>query len=220
MTQFFTLEPAMECKCPSCQSTLVKKNGHTHNGKQNYRCITCSRQFVEEPTHKIIDDNTKNLVKKALLERVSLHGICRIFDVSMPWLLELIDGLIEAIPQDLNAEVVEENDEIEVVVLQADELCSYVGAKSNPQWLWLVMHSRTRQVVAMEVGPRDRATAERLFYKLPEPLKKKPFTILTTCLCIAKSSLTSNTDQLAKNLVKHLTLKDLTAPLDSAAQDL
>ncbi|MCB0336462.1 MAG: IS1 family transposase [Bdellovibrionales bacterium] len=163
----------MECKCPSCQSTLVKKNGRTHNGKQNHRCVACSRQFVQEPNQKIIDDNTKNLVKKALLERVSLHGICRIFDVRMPWLLELIDGLIEEIPRDLNAEIVQENDEIEVVVLQADELWSYVGAKANPQWLWLVMHSRTRQVVAMEVGPRDKATAERLFYKLPEPAKKK-----------------------------------------------
>jgi IS1 family transposase len=210
----------MECKCPSCQSTLVKKNGRTHNGKQNYRCVACSRQFVQEPNQRIIDDNTKKLVKKALLERVSLHGICRIFDVSMPWLLELIDGLIEDIPQDLNAEVVQENDEIEVVVLQADELWSYVGAKTNPQWLWLVMHSRTRQVVAMEVGPRDRATAERLFYKLPEPLKKKPSAILTTSLCTSMSSLTNNTDPSAKNLVKHLTLKDLTVRSDSVAQDL
>lgn len=210
----------MECKCPSCQSTLVKKNGRTHNGKQNYRCVACSRQFVQEPNQKIIDDKTKNLVKKSLLERVSLHGICRIFDVSMPWLLELIDGLIEEIPQDLNAEVVQENDEIEVVLLQADELWSYVGAKTNPQWLWLVMHSRTRQVVAMEVGSRDRATAEKLFYKLPEPLKKKPSAILTTSLCTSTSSLTSNIDLSVKNLVKHLTLRDLTARSDSVAQGL
>lgn len=210
----------MECKCPSCQSTLIKKNGFTHTGKQNYRCLGCSRQFVQEPSQKIIDDHTKILVKKALLERVSLHGICRIFDVSMPWLLELIDDLIEEIPQDLNAEVVQEDDEIEVAVLQADELWSYVGTKANPQWLWLVMHSRTRQVVAMEVGPRDRKTAERLFFKLPEPLKKKPSTTLITSLSTAMSSHTDNTCPLAKNLVKHRTLKDLTARLDSAVQDL
>src|SRR5262249_38655432 len=120
----------------------------------------------------------------------------------------------------LNAEVVQENDEIEVVVLQADELWSYVGAKTNPQWLWLVMHSRTRQVVAMEIGPRNRATAERLFYKLPEPLKKKPSVILTTSLCTTMSYLTSNIDPSEKTLVKHLTLKDLTARSDSVAQDL
>jgi hypothetical protein len=59
----------------------------------------------------------------------------------MPWLLEFIDGL---------------DDELEVIVLEADELWSYVGFKQNPQWLWLVMHSRTRQVMAMEIGSRDK----------------------------------------------------------------
>lgn len=210
----------MEHKCPSCQSTLVKKNGHTHNGKQNYRCLTCNRQFVQEPNQKIIDDKTKNLVRRALLERVSLHGICRIFEVSMPWLLEFLDDIIQEIPQDLNAEVVEENDEIEVVVLEADELWSYVGTKTNQQWLWLVMHSRTRQVVAMEVGPRNKKTAEKLFFKLPESLKKKPSVILTTSLCTPTLSLTNSIDPSVKNLVKHLTLKDLTVRSDSVAQDL
>jgi insertion element IS1 protein InsB len=92
----------------------------------------------------------------------------------MPWLLEFINGVIAGLPQNLNAEVVSENDEIEVVLLEADELWSYVGSKDNPQWLWLVMHSKTRQVVAMQVGPRSKQTTEKLFYKLPEPLKKSP----------------------------------------------
>lgn len=210
----------MDCKCPSCSSTLVKKNGRIHTGKQGYRCLKCDRQFVLDPTQKRIDDTTRSLIRKTLLERVSLEGVCRIFDMSMPWLLEFIEHLIGELPQDLNAEVVEENDEIEVVVLQADELWSYVGSKDNPQWLWLVMHTKTRQVVAMQVGPRDKMTAEKLFYKLPEPLKKKPSTILTTSLCTSRQSPSSNTDLLARNLVKHLILKDLIAPSDNAVQGL
>lgn len=164
----------MECKCPSCQSTLVKKNGHIHNGKQNHRCITCGRQFILDPVQKIIDERTKGLVRRALLERVSLHGICRICEVSMTWLLGFIDELMKELPQDLNAEVVVEDDEIEVIVLEADEQWSYVGSKANPQWLWLVMHSKTRQVVAMQIGARNKETAEKLFYKLPDTLKKIP----------------------------------------------
>lgn len=210
----------MECKCPSCSSVLVKKNGHIHNGKQKYQCLACKRQFVLDPTQKIVDEHTKNLVRKTLLERVSLEGVCRIFDISMPWLLEFINGVIAELPENLNAEVVSENDEIEVVLLEADELWSYVGSKDNPQWLWLVMHSKTRQVVAMQVGPRNKQTAEKLFYKLPEPLKKKPVTILTTSLCITKPSPTANTDLSEKNLVRHHTLKDLTALSGSDAQDL
>jgi len=210
----------MQCKCPSCLSSLIKKNGHIHNGKQKYQCLVCKKQFVLDPEQKIIDEKTRNLVSKALLERVSLEGVCRIFDVSMPWLLEFISGLIQQLPENLNAEVVQENDEIEVVVLEADELWSYVGSKDNPQWLWLVMHSRTRQVVAMQVGPRSKQTAEKLFYKLPEPLKKKPSTILTSSLCIPTLSPTYSIDQLAKTLVKHRILKDLTAPSGNDAQDL
>ena len=75
---------------------------------------------------KIIDEKTKNLIKRVLLERISLEGVCRAFEVSMPWLLEFINGLIAELPENLNAEVVAENDEIEVVVLEADELWSYV----------------------------------------------------------------------------------------------
>ena len=210
----------MECKCPSCTSNLIKKNGHIHTGKQKYQCLACKKQFVLDPAQKVIDETTKSLVRKTLLERVSLEGVCRIFDVSMPWLLEFINGLIQELPENLNAEVVHENDEIEVVVLEADELWSYVGSKDNPQWLWLVMHSRTRQVVAMQVGPRSRQTAEKLFYKLPETLKKKPSTILTSSLCIPTLSHTGSIDQSAKNLVKHHTLKDLIAPLGNGAQDL
>ena len=71
----------MECKCPSCSSALVKKNGHIHNGKQNHRCLACQRQFVLESDQKIIDDHTKALIRKTLLERVSLEGVCRIFDI-------------------------------------------------------------------------------------------------------------------------------------------
>lgn len=210
----------MQYKCPSCTSALVKKNGHIHNGKQKYQCLACKRQFVLDPMQKVVEEKTKGLIRKTLLERVSLEGVCRIFDVSMPWLLEFISNLIAELPEDLNAEVVTENDEIEVVLLEADELWSYVGSKDNPQWLWLVMHSRTRQVVAMQVGPRNKQTAEKLFYKLPEPLKKKPSTILTTSVCTTRQSHLGNIDPLAKSLVRHRILRDLTAPLDKDAQDL
>ena len=54
-----------------------------------------------------------------LLERISLEGVCRAFKVSMPWLLEFVDELINQLPENLNAEIVAEDDEIGVVVLEA-----------------------------------------------------------------------------------------------------
>ena len=140
----------------------------------------------------------------------------------MPWLLEFIDSLISELPEDLNAEVVTEDDELEVILLEADERWNDVGSKMNPQWLWLLMHSRmhsrTRQIVAIQAGPRDRQTAEKLFYKLPEPLKKSP--LLMTSLWTTKQSPSYNTDLSAKNRVRRVMLKDLIARSDSVVQDL
>ena len=31
-------------RCPQCGLSHSKKNGHTHYGKQNYRCQSCGRQ--------------------------------------------------------------------------------------------------------------------------------------------------------------------------------
>lgn len=36
-------------KCPQCQSTSSRKNGH-RNGRQNYLCKNCGRQFLETAT--------------------------------------------------------------------------------------------------------------------------------------------------------------------------
>ena len=209
----------MEFKCPSCTSLLIKKNGHIHNGKQNHQCLACHRQFVLNPDQKVIDDSTRSLIGKTLLERVSLEGVCRIFDVSMPWLLAFIDEIVASLPEDLNAHVVKEDDDIEVVLLEADEQWSYVGSKDNPQWLWLVMHSKTRQIIAMQVGARNKQTAERLFAKLPEPLKKKPSVTLTTSMCTMKRFAQGVTDLSEKSLERHLTLRDLIAPLDNVVPD-
>jgi len=134
-------------------------------------------------------------------------------------MLFFIDEVMADLPENLNAEVVKENEEIEVVLLEADEQWSYVGSKSNPQWLWLIMHSKTRQIVAMRVGARDKQTAEKLFAKLPEPLKKKPSTILTTSMCTTKQSAPASISLSEKNLERHAILRDLIAPLGSVVPD-
>src|SRR5215211_5812553 len=134
----------MNISCPHCQSHTVRKNGSIHSGKQKYECLACRKQFVEDPQNKTIPDDIKERIRRSLLERVSLEGICRIFDVSMQWLLGFMERTIQSLPDDLNATIIAENDEFEVAVLEGDEMWSFVGSKSNDQWLWLVMHSSTR----------------------------------------------------------------------------
>ena len=64
---------------------------------------------------------TRDQIRQALLERVSLEGICRIFSISMTWLLQFIDEVFASLPDDLNATVTAEGGEFEVAVLALDE---------------------------------------------------------------------------------------------------
>lgn len=209
----------MNISCPHCQALSVRKNGSTAHGKQKFQCLSCLKQFVEDPQNRVIPQDTRERVRRSLLEKVSLEGICRIFDVSMPWLLEFMQQIFQTLPEDLNATVVTENDEFEVVVLEADEQWSFVGNKKNDQWLWLVMHSKTRQILAFHVGKRNKASGEALMAKLPADLKKKPTFIQTDSQLTMKLSPTHSTAPSVKSLGKQVTLKDLTARLGSDVPD-
>lgn len=85
--------------CPACDSTHIVKNGKIHNGKQNFKCRNCGRQFVQDPQNKIIDQATKDLIDKLLLEKIPLAGIARVAGVSEPWLQNYVNAKYEAVPQ-------------------------------------------------------------------------------------------------------------------------
>lgn len=72
--------------CPKCQSAEIIKYGHTHYGKPRFRCQSCQRQFVENPSRQPIDEQTRNLIDKLLLERLALAAIVRVSGVSERWL--------------------------------------------------------------------------------------------------------------------------------------
>jgi insertion element IS1 protein InsB len=79
-------------KCPGCGSEEVIKNGHIHNGKPKFACKTCGRQFVEDPQQPRIAQETKTLIDKLLLERVSLASIVRVTGVSAKWLQDYVNA--------------------------------------------------------------------------------------------------------------------------------
>jgi insertion element IS1 protein InsB len=91
-------------KCPECGSERVVKNGRIHNGKQNHRCRSCGRQFVENPEQKRISEETKVLIDKLLLERIPLAGIARVCDVSERWLQSYVNHLYESVDQHVEVE--------------------------------------------------------------------------------------------------------------------
>ena len=150
-------------KCSKCQSENVKKNGHIHNGKQNYRCNDCGRQFVENPENKVISSDQRRLIKKLLLERLSLRGICRVMGVSLVWLLQFFRQITDDIPDDMGIKKPEKSK----ITIEIDEMWSFVGNKGNKQWIWLAIDRVTKQIIGFHVGGRTREDAKQLWASLP-----------------------------------------------------
>ena len=163
-------------RCPACFSPRYKKNGHTHNQKQNHRCKECGRQFILNPQRRKVDSKQRDLIERLLLERISLRGICRVMGVSLQWLLQYMVQLYEQQPLDLNFQVIANPEDGEVAVfpidVQVDEMWSFVGEKENKQWIWIAMVAANRQIIAFEVGDRSARTAKKLWKKIPTLYRK------------------------------------------------
>ena len=62
-------------------------------------CKDCGRQFVENPQHRVISDETKTSIDKLLLEKLPLAGIARVTGVSERWLQLYINELYQEVPR-------------------------------------------------------------------------------------------------------------------------
>jgi insertion element IS1 protein InsB len=157
-----------QLNCLDCGSSDIKLNGHAHYGKQNHQCKACGRQFVNDSHH--LKQGKRELIKRMLLERISLRGICRVVNVSLRWLLDFIASVYEELPDDLNVRLPKSKPkQVRVLRLEAeaDELWSFVQRKSNKQWVWIAMDTETKQVIAFHVGDRSRKSAMKLWKKIP-----------------------------------------------------
>ncbi len=90
--------------CPHCKSAACKKNSHIHNGKQNHQCHDCGCQFVGCFEQYLISDDIRALIERLLVERISLHGICRAVGVHLKWLLGFLVQCVEALPDHLHVQ--------------------------------------------------------------------------------------------------------------------
>ena len=154
--------------CPQCGLSHSKRNGHTHYGKQNHQCLACGRQFVEDSQR--ITEEDRAMIKRLLLERLSLLGICRVMGISLRWLLSFVAEVYEALPDDLNVRLPQSvTGQVKLLRLQAeaDEMWSFVGRKSNKQWVWIAIDGESKQVIAFYVGDRSRKSARKLWDRIP-----------------------------------------------------
>jgi IS1 family transposase/transposase-like protein len=150
--------------CPKCNSKHTVKNGCRQNGKQNFKCLVCGVQFVENPSeHYQIPKETKELIDRLLLEKIPLAGIARAVQVSERWLQYYVNDKYESIPREL---IVKSKKKGRLTV-ECDEMWSFVGNKKNKQWIWLAIDRDTREIIGVYVGDRSRDGAQSLWNSLP-----------------------------------------------------
>jgi hypothetical protein len=115
-------------KCRACGSASLVKNGFRRQ-KQCRKCKDCGFQSVDFPTKKVISPEMRKYIEKALLERNSLRSICRIFGVSLTWLLSFAVSVWKSAPEDLGVKI--KNLTSENLDFELDELCTFVGRKKQ-----------------------------------------------------------------------------------------
>lgn len=150
-------------ECRQCGSRDLFRNGHDYKGSQKYGCKTCGKYGTLTVSEKH-SEQTQQEVKRALLERVSLRGIARIFKVSRPTIIKWLKGWYENLPAHETTVVEAEDDD----VLELDELWCFVSCKRNARWLWVALCRRTRQIVAYVIGDRSTTSCLHLWIKLPK----------------------------------------------------
>jgi insertion element IS1 protein InsB len=150
-------------KCPRCESEKIIKYGKTHYGKPRFKCQDCGRQFVENPTRQPIEETTREMIDKLLLERLALAAIVRITGVSARWLQNYVNQKYEQTSQ--KVEVISKK--MGKLTIQLDEMWSFVGNKQNKKWIWLAIDADTREIVRAYIGDRSRRSAKKLWLSIP-----------------------------------------------------
>lgn len=148
--------------CPKCGSDEMVKNGHDYKGAQKYSCKSCGSYGTLHP-QRGYDEAVRTQVKQAVLERVSLRGIERIFSLSRRTVRRWLSDWIAQQPSLATTLLPVKADD----VLELDELWSFVGNKGQERWLWVALCRRTRQIVAFWVGDRSETSALQLWRQLP-----------------------------------------------------
>lgn len=150
--------------CPSCGSSHILKNGSIHNKKRKYLCKDCGRQFVENPTKRYISKQEIEYIERGLLERISLRGLSRMLGISLKWLQNYVNKFYRSISFQTSSLV----SCIEGLILECDELWSFVCSKENPVYLWLALDRSTRQIVGYHFGNRTREDAKQFWESIPK----------------------------------------------------
>ena len=149
--------------CRRCHSHQLVKNVSIDNKKPKFQCQDCQRQFVENPTKKVVYQETKELIERLLLEKIPLAGIARSAQVSSTRLQDYVNDKSAHVPCDVDVLDKPKGK----LTLECDRAWSFVDCQGNQQWIWLAMDRNTKEIVGVYIGARSKQGARGLCNSLP-----------------------------------------------------
>jgi hypothetical protein len=98
---------------------------------------------VINPTNKTVSDETKQLIDKLLLERISLRVIARVTGVSWSWLQNYVNNKLAAVPRQIKVLDKPKGK----LVIECDEMWSFVFSKTIKIYIWRLIDRNTREII-------------------------------------------------------------------------
>ena len=95
------------------------------------------------PTNKTVSDETKQLIDKLLLERISLRVIARVTGVSWSWLQNYVNNKLAAVPGQIKVSDKPKGK----LVRECDEMWSLVFSKTIKVYIWRLIDRKTREII-------------------------------------------------------------------------
>jgi transposase-like protein/IS1 family transposase len=164
----------------------IRANGHP-NGRRwrQLVCLSCKRHFLEThgtPLHgKQVDPDQLVWAIAALAEGLGIRAVARVFETDpntiLGWLVEAADHL-EAFSRHFLHD-------LDVEQVQMDELFALLSAvkdgevgegqaikrlSRSPNWVWVAMDPVCKLLLAVDVGDRTLAMAQRLVHQVTQVL--------------------------------------------------
>ena len=158
MRYFVSVEIQSTLCCPRCHGQSIKKNGTKHDGKQNYLCKDCYRQFVGDHnlTYPGCHSGIDRTIRKMLVRNCGIRDISEITGCSRYKVQKVLKiSQHHVLPKKNHYDA-----------LEVDELWTFVGNKKNKVWLIYAYDRDGGEIVAYVWGKRDIATVRKLEARL------------------------------------------------------
>src|SRR5262245_43354934 len=164
----------------------LRANGYPSGGRwRQFQCLSCKQYFLEThdtPLHdKRVQPEVLVWAVTAVAEGLGIRAVARVFAVDpntvLQWLLEVADQAAAFSRYFLH--------DVQGTQVQLDELFALLSAvkagevseeealnrlSRSPHWVWVALDPVTKLLLALEVGERTLALAQRLVHQVAQVL--------------------------------------------------